>query len=651
MHSIIARLIESAFFKTADFMLVNFIIFCRIVLPIHLYDLLIHLIVPASPRKKRRKITFYYIEIVELSLIFPLFSSYFPFYFGNVSNINQRSKVDPAPITHITQEIFMKQKTLSMLSASTLFIAISSHAFSSQQMPIHLVNETGLDDARIYFVIKGMDLVTKKDCLIGVDAATGLASCDEVSFGDDMTAYNYSLADIHTILLPKIEAGRMYFSIDYPMELYIDEENKILSPDGFKLRDVNYYKIYDKIEFTFDNTGSWTNPTAVDFFSFPIRIEQDNQNGTELKASGFYEPRQDIFEKLNEAVSEFDHTDNQEWQKLFISLDDKDKPGEDPTLLRFMSPGKAMLENVNPVHHFDDDYLKDEATYGIDYIDTLWEYYETNTLRINASELEYNDDAPDLENYEFSGRVEDGEFVFTNNAGENSYIVRIGKPTSSRPFFAGDDDEFSHVNNTPKAIIVRQLTSAFEVGLLPAPDNTVIDKAYFLSKKEAGLYYQDNPLLNAPDNTGPWHDVYAKALHNFDGEQYIYAFAYDDALGMDGTLHDPEASTLTVTLGDLSGLTIPNPYDDDTLYDVQVLLGENATVVYTDSDGNAQSLEHLDILSAVPSPLNLTANDNTADVYLKYPIVTPYYEGADGIVINPQPDGTIEMIFPAPPQA
>ena len=130
----------------------------------------------------------------------------------------------------------------------------------------------------------------------------------------------------------------------------------IIDPDGFKTRDSNYYTVYDKFEFTFNEDGLWINPTSVDFFSIPIKLSLPTS--PDLKSSGFSDKRSDILASVWKEFSQ--SVSSNEWNKLFLNFDSG-------TTLRVMAPGKAMRDTgpgSNPT--FASDYLANNK-FGLNY--------------------------------------------------------------------------------------------------------------------------------------------------------------------------------------------------------------------------------------------------------------------------------------------
>lgn len=519
---------------------------------------------------------------------------------------------------------------MRVLGLSLVFLPL---IVAAKTMPLHLVNDSGFEDEKVYLLIKALDPQTHEDCFMKLDLATGEGTCEAVVPNGNSQGYSYSfdqISHLSSLQIPQVISGRIYVSVGYPLSLHVNSaDGKIIDTDGFKARDPNYYILHDKVEFSYNHLGTWFNPTAVDFFSLPLRVEQPGA-ATHIKAAGLSGSFQSVFNQLSDVVTENDTTLTQEWNKLFITF-------EDTTPMRFIAPGKAMVQNIPGTNPFDDEYLNNESSYGFNYIDNLWDYYKTNTLRINASELA---NPPVPYSYILTGQVdENDEFVFTTDEGE--VVAVLDKPETSCQFFAGAacgaNDSFDHVNNTEKAIVVRQLTSAFIVGLLPAPDGAIIDHDYFVANK--GSYY------SAPTNgQGPWYDLYGKALHSFGEDQPIYAFAYDDALVQDGTMHDPNVeniSPVTITLNDMTGVKIPDPFTDETTYSVTVYVGKNSVVEY-----QGRAIESGETINNVSMPMPVEVNGIATNIYVKHPMVLPYFEGADGVVIDKTADNQATVIFP-----
>lgn len=541
------------------------------------------------------------------------------------------------------------------------FLAIASFLFAGSLLseegpprlpgyfPIEVINQTQITTNQdIYITVKGSDLKTGDSCFIQFDE-NGIGTCQAVSDKTNVLDFVYKLSffkgkdlDSSYLYLPYLASGRIYLSVGEPMRFQIstkDNKSLIIDPDGFKPRDPNYYTLYDKVEFSYippnkrgEGGGTWMNPTAVDFFSLPLSIEQSGS--TVFGKTGISLGRDITFNMIKGVFMSQDRTPTEEWSKLFLLYLNKNN---DEIILRLMAPGKAMIQGVPGTKPMDAKLLNDENKFGFNFTDALWNYYRTNTLIIDTSEL--RGAGTRFNNYLFKGKVKGNNFIFTN--GEEQVV--LPKPTRSVPWFAGAMDGFDAKNNTPKAIIVRQLTSAFEVGLLPAPDGTVLDRSYFDEQRVSGRYYTENSLLEQT-KTGPWYDLYSLGLHQFGEEQPIYSFAYDDALGQDGTLHDPnplDTSPAIITIGDMSDTIIPRPFQDENKYSVRVAIGSKSTVMY-----QGRPLSQGETLSNITVPMQVQLNGKEAEIYFDPAIVLSKSDQADGIVIQKQEGNAVQLIFP-----
>lgn len=488
---------------------------------------------------------------------------------------------------------------------------------------------------QIYILAMGKMPGTEEPCFIKITNGAGV--CTRLSETTKSAEFSIPLPDA-SVTMPQIISGRVYMSVGHPVDLYVKKEgNKfsIIEPDSFKLKDSNYYVLYDKFEYTYKDTGLYVNPTAVDFFSLPISLKLDTQSTrAKFKEAGLTATRQSVIDRVKATFNE-DKNYSADWSKLILTY-----PTEN-NVLRVIAPGKAMYKESNPAHYFPEDFLKKG---GYNYIDELWNFYadgKGNTLRIDLAEK--------------------GLGIVTGTTIGNSFVFKgadsLDKPSSSIAFF-GAGGTFHAENGTTKALIVRQLTSAFDAGILPRPGATLLkfkddhgdkiscEKMKTLNPgdtctgKYAFDYYQQNPTWRG---TGPWYDLYSKALHSFGEKQPTYTFAYDDALAQDGTISIPAAdvpgSKLIVTLGDMTGTGIAKFEGDNKVYNnVSFEIGAKNIIRFTNAEGKPEMLK-ANATANVKSPFQIEfcdakGNKQTTRIYLKPAMVRPFVEGSDGIILN-----------------
>lgn len=556
-----------------------------------------------------------------------------------------------------------------MLACTIAQVAIAN-TYPNTYFPLEIANNTKVaGNDQVYVYIKAQTINAPHHACVMKFNSQGQGDCIVVNDQTKMADYNYPLSffpkaknanNAFAAYLPPTISGRIYFSIGSPMVFYTTKgaegQHTIPDPDGFKTRDPDYYKLYDKVEYSYNQLGTWINPTAVDFFSIPIGIHQASSQS--LKNSGFGKSsRTEIFNQVKSELAiakEKTPSTFKDWNKLWLNFEGNFADGSTGnTILRFMAPGKAMTE-PNPLSAnipFAPNYLTDDKL-GLNYINAIWDYYKTHNNQVGIDTKEINQGKPQV--FLIKGVDENNNLIFS----DGKTTVKISKPQSIS-FFAGAQGSFNAANNTPKAIIVRELTSAFEVGLLPFPAMankdgiTVINKSYFETQKQAGRYYTENPLL-AAGNTGPWYDLYSKALHSVGNDQPIYTFAYDDALGQDGTLHDPNANDIglvKIKLGDMTGAKIPAPAKDNNRYQITAIVGGPAVVTVNGHEVTAKTSGPIrcagNTICELTVPLEVTYDGKPYQIDLAHPMVKPYNTWTDSIVITKTGKNSYTLIFPA----
>lgn len=542
----------------------------------------------------------------------------------------------------------------------------------TKQVKVQFINNSKtVSDGDIYILVKGNDPTP------GANGAhsylrfvNGVGSYNHVDPTTESKNFSYQLTQLQNVgeseyqfTCPPLTSGRIYISIRYPMELSVTPDKKINDPDGLNTNDPNYYTLFDKVEFTYTVPPSpphvvplsftlpradvpllFINPTAVDFYCLPLYITVTPQFPSQPSFLGSNKGRKDVFSGVKQVFDEKDRTSQKIWTKLFVEFTDP-VTKDVITHLRIASTGKAMTA-APPL--FNPNYLSSPNLFGFDWMNFVWStYYKNHSLSIDATELK---DPPN--NKIFTGYVNsENQFVFK---AEGVPDVTINRPNNSAPFFEGAGDSFNATNNTPLAIIVRSLTAAFVTGILPVtvtPDKP-LNKSYF---KEHQPYYTDNVNLpqDARTKYGPWYDLYSMALHSI--VPHMYTCAYDDALGIDGTIGvvPSDQTVATITLEDLTETTIPDPYTDKTEYTVQVGVAANNPVTYYKpppskekiSLRDGQTLENV----SIPMTVELMRHDgqkHKVDIYIKYPIVKPPNPGI--VITKPDPNKPtfVHMAFP-----
>lgn len=550
-------------------------------------------------------------------------------------------------------------------------------------MPLYFVNNTGFPDNQVHIFIKaGLEDVNKnvQDCVMTVGADNN-ASCTLIkdypgvsgasqgelsNIAKTISANNsILLSSLHTdgnggylLYLPKVLSGRMYLSMGQNLSIGLVKDAtgtlRLVDPDGFKVDDPNYYTLYDKVEFSYNDSGMWLNPTAVDFFSLPINLQDSGSNG-EFSDVGFNTSRGAIMSSIDSTLTQGGNN----WNNIELKYQD--------TILRVMAPSKTMLTNVNPGHELPTDYL-------LPLVNNFWNYYSIpgHSISFDASEDAYSPAGKALNpalaaacattpHHDdcgvYTGTVDsNGNFVFKDKYLSNADAVIIDKPTNSSYIWGGAGGEFDAPNNTVKSVIIRELSSMFEVGLLTPGANATFP-AYFVANK-ANFYTNDTNLMSTPNvlnQTKPWYDLYSKAVHIAAAQQAIYTFAYDDALKQDGTIYEGHPENLhgaRIVLEGLDLKNLPNPHGDTNTYNVTFHVGVGTTVNLINSDGSIGNLiTDGQTVSNLQSPLfvqvkNRDIGTEQVHVYATSNKIEPSIIGSS--VVTNGADDTMSVSFPAP---
>ncbi|MFK7974377.1 MAG: beta-1,3-glucanase family protein [Rickettsiaceae bacterium] len=500
------------------------------------------------------------------------------------------------------------------------------------KMQVIIENNTGFPNENVFITIKGK---TKGGWPCFVDLGHNQSSL-VITHSDMMTMqYGYSLLALSgcnggevKIQIPQIKSGHIFFSLGRPLNFELDESLKIkhINPEDFN--NLNYYTLYDQIKITYDKSGSWIRPTALEFFSLPIFLSQKelatkyDNNNMPLTEVGFSASRGEILQLIEHAFN-----GSNAWWKLISKYQD--------ITFRVMSPSKGMF--------FPKDYLNK-------FVDTIWNHYskEGNMLSIDCHKVQQFE--PEFTEYIFTGRIESNAFVFRNFSEEVG--ARLEK-TEACSLFEWTSNTSIFSQNTTKAVIARYLTIAFEVGFLPLLDNNaVLSKKYF--KKYQNLFYKFN---GSEDANNPWYNLYSKVLHEANLGTKIATCAYD-ILSMQTTLHDPDyknVAPLTISLGNVDLQTLPSPYKNHHYKKVTIIFqgvqtNSDLTVEYSKEDVFNELERHEFIaLYDVTTPIKLKFNGVVQHIYTKPNIIEPIQKGVtECIAIQTDICGELTIVFEFP---
>lgn len=436
--------------------------------------------------------------------------------------------------------------------------------FQGNLLPIVLVNNTGQPDSNVYVVVTGSDPTTPTTQVFVSFDAGGIGTLVPAVSGDNASNYSKKFSDLPTttsgrvVYIPYINSSLIYFSIANPLNMPVNGSNAIVQPDFSNPLDPNYNTIYDIFEFVYLSTPTQisADATAVSFFSLPIYAYISTPDINTNPNTGLYQPRSYIFSQV---ANQFNAAPaSAQWNQLLLSNMSNN--------LRILSPGKAMTASPSLM---DTNYLDNTVAYGYSYINDIWtsltSYYRTNPLNILIP-------AGSFENY--TGVINpDNSITFTSTP--SNYIVHFPPPTTlSAPYtttesiFSGLPLYDTETNPGDGVQVSKLLEEGIIAGLVPAPFPTIapLSNAYLAANQMN--FYNINPNLSpAGQTSGPWYDLYSKALHSLG---FIYTFAFDEPLWpqvqISSQFFQPNTTYIGLTLGPLSQAasttsvtSVPNP--------------------------------------------------------------------------------------------
>lgn len=422
-------------------------------------------------------------------------------------------------------------------------------AFVAGHLPIVLVNRSGYPDSQVYFLITGKNL-SSLNCWGNINTGSGVATLQTVQAGDNSTSFMVPLSSLprsstgRVVYVPQTISGLFWFSIGSSLSMGVSGGG-IVQPSPSSAADPNYHTNYDVFEYDFQLSGSpqiSCDATAVSFFSIP---QYGYLAGATSVASntGLYQPRSYIISQVAAAFQSAPLSS--QWNKLILTSGN--------TVLRILS---TMLSMSIP--SFDSNYLDNAAAYGYSYISDVWNgassFYKTHTCNMTVGVT-----SPGTATFNYSGSVNPGTNVFEFTSSDGGPPVTFLAPTTSGGqtlhtsylIFAAQNLTVAGGAPQPTAgtaddAVSKLFEEAVIAGLVPTTDTLSLS---YLANNQSNFYKVNGNLHPAGQASGPWFDLYSKALH---GLGSIYTYGFDEALWPNVLLSGPfhENSTyIGITIG------------------------------------------------------------------------------------------------------
>lgn len=469
-------------------------------------------------------------------------------------------------------------------------------------LPVVLVNNTGLSNDRVWFVVFGQ-IAGAGSCAQGpytfvnfgtpgsttttnpVGQLNALATGNNTPpasdfsyrFSDFATSGNPSFITIYIPHDPQgVVAGEIMFSIDHSLPLVVKNDS-IAVPNPSLMSDPSYNIVFGQFEFTLLPQTCPPNRlamdcTCVDYFGIPMQFTV-HDSGTTITA-GVFQTRPNVLLSLQNAfnLGAIGSASQANWNRLILR-----DPINPSKILRVLAPGEAIAGpgGTNPPL-FDPNYF-DNPIYGYSWAEHVWTganaYYKTHSLSITT-----------FNGNRFVGKVNPNtnEFIFNSPVYGTTYtipwidasgsfdtnstttaILNVSNFLPGMTFTPrnGTPSTFVNANPGPNQMLptpeVKDFTkifcAPFETGTLPGRTDKVTDSGP--PSVLVNAYYSPNPFL--PDSGyafGPWYDLYSLGLlgtsavpgPGLTGND-VYTYGYSDFLYQQSSLRNLSPSFPSVT--------------------------------------------------------------------------------------------------------
>ncbi|NNM43741.1 MAG: hypothetical protein HKM07_05305, partial [Chlamydiae bacterium] len=425
--------------------------------------------------------------------------------------------------------------------------------FKTGLLPIVLVNNSGLPDNQVYVLVTGVSLDSQFQVWGNIDTSSGVATLQDVALTDNSTSFSYLLSDLpatsggHVIYIPQIRSGLIWFSMSNKLSMTVVNVSpeipalQIVQPNFTSPADVNYATNFDIFEFAYLLAGApqvATDATAVSFFSLPLYGYLAGATSASSN-TGLYQPRSYI---MSQAAALFATAPTaSQWNKLLLT--------SGGVTLRLLSTGKAIAANL-----FDANYLDNAASYGYSYISDIWTGASSFYKQPNVCNMSVTVTVPSTATYTYQGSVHlDNTFVFTSSDGGPT-VTFPAPVTSPIPTGTTTFNIFSAINfitplptaGTAADAVSKLFQEAIIAGLVPTRNTLSLS---YLSSNQGSFYTVNSNLSPAGQTSGPWYDLYSKALHRLGS---IYTYGFDEPLWPQVLLGGPFTDNVTymgITIG------------------------------------------------------------------------------------------------------
>jgi hypothetical protein len=488
-------------------------------------------------------------------------------------------------IANYTNEILCEQK--QSLARSSL-----SAPAPTGYVPFVITNNSNVADTNIYILILANTFTqiitfTQNASNQWVGALTTPPTATYVSQAGSGTytlnSFLDSTSGTYTFYLPStvnLTSSRIYYSIGNPLDWFIPASGPVQVPiqDFADPSQDGYYILFDKQEFTMvANDRLIVNPTLVDYYGLPLSFSISSNQGTSYAGLPPTLSSSTIFANYVTAYGTLPTSPGagvqSKWKSLYFTY--KNPSGSTTGPLRVLAPSQGIQTTstqLSSVPLFPVNYFLGNSYITCNWLTQVWNtFYVANTLWIDLSTSGPSYGVA-------SGTVSGGTFTFTaiTGTGTGSTLV-LPLPTTSKPFFTSALSDYPGQSSTGDpnvaAAIWQALSAGIMAGVIPYTGNSQsnpLSQSFIQSQ----TLFANNAYLTALPCAGPWYDFYSGTFIGMGTGNYtqFYTTPYGDYLGTSGTTTitgiQNAGAVVTVNIADMTGIHIPNPFDDTNSYSV-----------------------------------------------------------------------------------
>ncbi|MFB6483599.1 beta-1,3-glucanase family protein [Streptomyces virginiae] len=391
--------------------------------------------------------------------------------------------------------------------AAAAWLEMSANATTTATLPLDLVNTTG--NNTVYAYVLGRDPAAGGTWAFIQANGSSLyhppaPANDQTPLGVDCAIpLNASGAGARRVTLPRLDSGRIYFSVGAKLTFLVNRGGGLALPSVSNPTDPNANVAHDFCEFTFNSDQLYANITFVDMVSLPIAFQLETGQGTQtvrgLPADGL--------SRVAAALRAQSAADGSDWSRLIVTAGGRD--------VRVLSPNLAIRGNNALFRGYFDGY-----------VDEVWNKYRSTDLRIDT-QFTWGT---------VTGRVNGDVLAFPG-------VGSFAKP-STLSIFSCSDAPFTTGNDLMGNLSAR-LAAAFN-------RTTLLDNPHQPTAEKPAAFY-----------TRPRTNHYARILHDTTPDHLGYAFPYDDVhpagVDFEGKVQSGTPGRWTITVGGVAGGGTPDP--------------------------------------------------------------------------------------------